>query len=488
MTSHINDFSRHNDWDSKNVLHPWEGMEYHGHTERTFPVSGDGIYIQDESGRKLIDMTAGMWCVQIGYNRPEMAQAIADQVMAMPYYNPFALGHSTAAELAQKIAQHTPGDLNTVFFTTGGSTAVDSAIRFLHFRNNILGKPEKKIIISRAKAYHGSTYLSASMCGKERDVGYFDHAQELRHMLPDVNPYRRPEGMSLDAFLDEKVADLENAILKLGSDRVAAFIAEPILASGGVIVPVPGYHKRCLEVCRKHDVLYISDEVVTGFGRLGHWFASEAVFDIVPDIITIAKGLTSGYVPMGAAIISDRLIAEVSGANSKGATFSNGFTYSGHPVSASAALKNMEIIEREGILEHVREISPYFQERLHSLRDLPIVGDTRGMGLMGCVDCVAEPVSKNPLALDYEVGSRIDAHCQEMGLLVRPLINMCVFSPPLTINRSQIDEMFGILRKAIEITQEELLAEGLWDGAHETTEHAPLREGHRNKHTGAPSY
>jgi putrescine aminotransferase len=488
MTSHINDFSRHNDWDSKNVLHPWEGMEDHGHTERTFPVSGDGIYIQDESGRKLIDMTAGMWCVQIGYNRPEMAQAIADQVMAMPYYNPFALGHSTAAELAHKIAQHTPGDLNTVFFTTGGSTAVDSAIRFLHFRNNILGKPEKKIIISRAKAYHGSTYLSASMCGKERDVGYFDHAQDLRHILPDVNPYRRPEGMALDAFLDEKVADLENAILKLGSDRVAAFIAEPILASGGVIVPVPGYHKRCLEVCRKHDVLYISDEVVTGFGRLGHWFASQAVFDIVPDIITTAKGLTSGYVPMGAAIISDRLIAEVSGANSKGATFSNGFTYSGHPVSAAAALKNMEIIEREGILEHVREISPYFQERLHSLRDLPIVGDTRGMGLMGCVDCVADPVSKNPLALDYEVGSRIDAHCQEMGLLVRPLINMCVFSPPLTINRSQIDEMFGILRKAIEITQEELLAEGLWDGAHETTEHAPLREGHRNKHTGAPSY
>ena len=174
MTSLINDFSRHNDWDNKNVLHPWEGMEDHGHTERTFPVSGDGIHIQDESGRKLIDMTAGMWCVQIGYNRPEMAQAIADQVMAMPYYNPFALGHSTAAELAHKIAQHTPGDLNTVFFTTGGSTAVDSAIRFLHFRNNILGKPEKKIIISRAKAYHGSTYLSASMCGKERDVGYFD--------------------------------------------------------------------------------------------------------------------------------------------------------------------------------------------------------------------------------------------------------------------------------------------------------------------------
>jgi adenosylmethionine-8-amino-7-oxononanoate aminotransferase len=268
--------------------------------------------------------------------------------------------------------------------------------------------------------------------------------------------------MDVATFCDEKVADLERAILTLGPDRVAAFIAEPILASGGVIVPPEGYHRRCLEVCRRHDVLYISDEVVTGFGRLGHWFASEEVFGITPDIITCAKGMTSGYVPMGACILSDRLVAEVSGAEAKGATFSNGFTYSGHPVAATAALKTIEIIEREGLLEHVRRITPHFQERLGALAELPLVGDVRGMGLMGCVECVADRVSRNPLALDTEVGARIDAHCQELGLIVRPIINMCVFSPPLIINEGQIDRMFDILAEGIRRTSDDLAREGLW--------------------------
>ncbi len=462
MSTLSNDFEKFRQWSREHILHPWEGMADRGEGDRTFSETGSGIYVRDEHGRKMIDGPGGMWCVQIGYGRKEMAEAVADQIMAMPYFNPFALGNSTTAKLAAKIAEKTPGDLNTIFFTTGGSTAVDSAIRFLHFRNNVLGKREKKIVISRENAYHGSSYLSATMSGKGRDKSWFDHAKELVHFLPDVNPYRRPDDQSLEAFLDEKVADLENAILKLGSDRVAAFIAEPILASGGVIVPPKGYHKRCLEVCRKYDVLYISDEVVTSFGRLGHWFASEEVFDIVPDIITTAKGLTSGYIPMGACIISDRLIEEISGGDAKGATFSNGYTYSGHPVAAAAALRNMQIIEEEGILEHVREMTPHFQERLHALGDLPIVGDVRGMGLMGCVECVADRESKNPLALDYEVGNRIDAHCQEMGLMLRPIINMCVFSPPLVIKRDEIDRMFDILEKGIKMATDDLARDGLW--------------------------
>ena len=469
------------------VVHPWESFDRPNH-QRTIIGAGDGAYVTDAQGNRLLDGPGGMWCVNAGHGREEIVDAINEQARLLSYTSPWSHETEPAARLAERLASVAPGDLENVFFATCGSTAVDSALRFVMFYNNVLNRPEKKHIISRHNAYHGSTFLSAAVSGKPRDKNWLDTRLDIVHLISSPNPYRRPEGMTVAQFKDHLVQELEEKILEVGPDKVGAFIAEPILASGGVIVPPKGYHAACLEVCRRYDVIYISDEVVTGFGRLGHWFASEAVFDIVPDIITTAKGLTSGYVPMGAAIISDRLIAEVSGANSKGATFSNGFTYSGHPVSAAAALKNMEIIEREGILEHVREISPYFQERLHSLRDLPIVGDTRGMGLMGCVDCIADPVSKNPLALDYEVGSRIDAHCQEMGLLVRPLINMCVFSPPLTINHSQIDEMFGILRNAIEITQEELLAEGLWDGAHETTDHAPLREEHRNKHTGAPSY
>ena len=449
-------------WDGRHTLHPWEAMEVHGTSDRTFLEGASGIHVTDTEGRRLIDGPGGMWCVQIGYGREEMARAIAEQVVRMPYFSPFSMGNAAVAELAAKIAERTPGDLNTVFFTTGGSTAVDSALRFVQFRNNLLGRPEKKIVLSRANAYHGSTYLAASVSGKGRDRYWFDQAEALVHFLPDVNPYRRPGGMEVAAFCDEKVADLERAILTLGPDRVAAFIAEPILASGGVIVPPEGYHRRCLEVCRRHDVLYISDEVVTAFGRLGHWFASEEVFGITPDIITCAKGMTSGYVPMGACILSDRLVAEVSGAEARGATFSNGFTYSGHPVAAAAALKNIEIIEREGLLEHVRRIAPHFQERLRALADLPIVGDVRGMGLMGCVECVADRVSRNPLALDTEVGARIDAHCQELGLIVRPIINMCVFSPPLIITGGQIDRMFDILAEGIRRASDDLAREGLW--------------------------
>ena len=462
MTNLPNDFDRIRDWDNAHVLHPWEAMEDHGKNMRTFAEGAKGIHVMDETGRRLIDGPGGMWCVQIGYGREEIGQAMADQARDMAYFSPYSQGNSVVAELAAKIAERTPGDLNTVFFTTGGSTAIDSAIRFLHYRNNVLGRPEKKIVISRQKAYHGSTYLSATVSGKERDKSWFDFADGIVHFLPDVNPYRRPEGVSLDAFLDAKVADLENAILSLGPDRVAAFIAEPILASGGVIVPPEGYHRRCLEVCRRHDVLYISDEVVTGFGRLGHWFASEDVFSITPDIITCAKGMTSGYVPMGACILSDRLVADVSGEAAKGSIFSNGYTYSGHPVSAAAALKNMEIIEREGILDHVRAITPHFQERMRALGELPIVGDVRGMGLMGCVECVADRVSRNPLTLDKEVGARIDAHCQELGLIVRPLINMCVFSPPLVITPGEIDRMFDILAEGIRRASDDLAREGLW--------------------------
>lgn len=452
------------DWDNQNFVHPWEGMEHLGNNDRTFAEHADGIYVTSDTGKKLIDGPAGMWCVQLGYGNTEIADAMADQVREMAYFSPFSNTSSVTARLAHEIAELTPGDLNHVFFTTGGSTAVDSAIRFIHFRNNLLGQPDKKIVISRQKAYHGSTYLAASVSGKERDKGWLDQAENLAWFLPNVNPSIRPADQTIEAFLEEKIADLENAVLHIGADKVAAFIAEPILASGGVIVPPPGYHKRCLEICRKHDVLYISDEVVTGFGRLGHWFASESVFDIVPDIITCAKGLTSGYVPMGACIISDRLFEDISGDKSKGAAFSNGYTYSGHPVSAAAALKTIEIIERDNILEHVRSITPLFQQRLHALQDLPIVTDTRGLGLVGCVECAIDQDADNALHLDKSTGELIDHHCQQLGLLVRPLINMCVFSPPLIIKEAQVNEMFDIIEQGILLTQKDLQKDGLWAG------------------------
>ena len=452
-------------YDNEYFVHPWESMKSVGKNTRMFAENADGIYLYDENGQKLIDGPGGMWCVQIGYGRREMAEAISDQILKVPYYSPWNMSATPSAVLAKKLAELAPGDLNHVFFTTCGSTAVDSAIRFVHFYNNVLGRHRKKKVISREKSYHGSTYLSATMSGKARDKEWLDTANELVHFIPDVNPSRRPEGMNVEAFLEEKINDLETAIQSLGAENVGAFIAEPVLASGGVIVPPEGYHQRCLEVCRKHDVLYISDEVVTAFGRLGHWFASKEVFGIEPDIITCAKGLTSGYVPMGACIISDRIFSQISGDRSQDATFSNGYTYSGHPVSSAAALKNIEIIENENLLGHVREISPYFQQRLRELRKLPLVGDTRGVGLVGCVEGrIVEPENPDALEMDIAMGSRIDKHCQELGLIVRPLWNMCVFSPPLIITPKQIDEMFNILEQGILLATEELRQEGLWKG------------------------
>ena len=447
MVDHSNYDRAARESDAHHIIYPWDNFAAPDPDARTFITHGEGVYIYTDSGRKLLDGPGGMWCVQIGYDRPEMAEAMADQARRLPYFSPFNASNAVSAELAGKLAEISPGDLNNVCFTTGGSTAVDAALRFVQFRNNVLGQPEKKRFISRKFAYHGSTYLSASVSGKERDGSLMDVDNSVR-ILPDVCPSRRPDGQSEAEFLEEKVADLRNAIIEMGPETVAAFIAEPVLASGGVIVPPAGYHKACKQVCEEFDVLYISDEVVTGFGRLGHWFATEAVFGVIPDIITTAKGLTSGYAPLGACLISDRLLE---GLGDAGKSFKNGFTYSGHPVAAATALKNIEIFERENILDHVRTVAPHFQARLGALADHPLVCDTRGAGLVGCLELSADGArTPETLARDYRLGGLIDELCQKQGLMVRPIINLAVMSPPLVITATEIDEMFDILGEALD--------------------------------------
>ncbi|MEM7194267.1 MAG: aminotransferase [Pseudomonadota bacterium] len=446
-------------------IHPWESIDSMGENRRTVITDANGVYIQDSDGNTLLDGPGGMWCVNIGHRRQEMADVIAQQTMQLSYVSPWSLTNAPATELATRIAELSPGDLNHVFFTTGGSTAVDSALRFCMFRNNVLGRPEKQHVICRKDGYHGSTYLAASASGKTRDKNFLDLDTERFHQLSSPNRLLKPAEMAESEYLQQKVDELEQKILEIGVDKVAVFIAEPIQASGGVVLAPDGYHAACLQVCRKHDVLYISDEVVTAFGRLGHFFASEPEFNIVPDIITSAKGITSGYIPLGAFLVSDRLLAELS-AQDKNAVFSNGFTYSGHPVACAAALKNIEIMERENIMQHVRDIAPYFQSELQKLRDIPIVADVRGMGLMACVQCDIAPVEERgstaSLSIDYEIGNRIDEHCQALGLLVRPIVNMCVMSPPLIINKPQIDELVGKLRTGIERAMEDAVKDGLW--------------------------
>ena len=439
-------------------IHPWDDLAKIGNHQRTLLAGGEGVYVKDSEGNRLIDAPAGMWCVNIGHGRQEMAQAVYDQIMSMDYVSPWYMTTGPAAEFAAMIGEQSPGDLNHVFFTTGGSTAVDSALRFVQFYNNVRGKPAKKHIIAHRGGYHGSTYLGASVSGKQLDRKHLDFETRLIHHIDTPHPLHKAEEMSEAEFLDACVGNLENMIAEVGADNCAVFVTEPVLASGGVIVPPEGYHQRCLEVCRKHDMLYLSDEVVTSFGRLGHCFASEDVFGIVPDIITTAKGLTSGYVPMGAFLVSDRLLQEVKELGGDSAVFSNGFTYSGHPVAAAAGIRNLQIMLREDLFAHARDVGEYMQERLRSLLDIPIVRDVRGKGLMACVECELKQ-GENDLATDLEIGKLIDRHCQAMGLIVRPLVNMCVMSPPLTITREQIDEMVGILRSGILAAQDDITAD-----------------------------
>ena len=445
----------------KLVLHPYENLKDRGTYKRKLIVKSDNIYLYDEDGKRYIDGPGGMWCNNIGHGNKEIAEAIKNQIETMDYCSPFSESSERAAELASVLSELSPGDLNTVFFTPDGSSANETALRFIMLYNNILGRPEKKHIISRDRAYHGSTYLTGSITGKDRERNNFDFESTFIHHVGSPNPYRRKDNQTVDDFCDEKVKEFEDKILEIGPNKVAAYIAEPILASGGCIVPPKNYIKRFWEICKKHDVLYISDEVVTGFGRLGHFFCSQEEFGIIPDIITSAKGITSGYIPLGAVLISDKLMKDISKDSS---SFFHGFTYSGHPVSCAAALKNIEIIKRDKILDHVKNIAPYFHQKLRTLYSLPIVGDVRGMGLMAGIECVIDKDSKNPLILDLAIASRIDEESLKLGLIIRPIYHICVLSPALIITKEQIDDLVDKLHQAISNATKKLEIEGLWSG------------------------
>jgi adenosylmethionine-8-amino-7-oxononanoate aminotransferase len=425
-------------------------------------AEAEGAYIYDSEGNQYLDGIAGLWCVNVGYGRDEIAQAMADQARRMVYYSSFGAHTSIpAAELAAKLADYAPGSLNHIFYGTGGSMANDTAIRMIHFYFNRLGKTSKKKIITRRDGYHGSTYLAMSLTGIDFDHTGFDIINEsLIARVSAPNSYRRPEGISEAEFCDSLIQELEDTIQELGPENVAAFIAEPVMGAGGVFVPPEGYHKRTSEVCERYGVIYISDEVVTAFGRLGHMFASQDVFDFTPDIITCAKGLTSAYAPLSATILSDEFYDVISVPQAEGAMFTHGFTYSGHPVCCAAGLKNIEILERENICGHIREVGPYFEEQLGTLRDLPIVGDVRGSHFMMCVENVANKQSKELIDPAAKVGSRIADACQRRGALVRPIAHLNVLSPPLVLTRDQIDTLVSVLRESIEEVGEDLTRDG----------------------------
>ncbi|MCP4982442.1 MAG: aminotransferase [Gammaproteobacteria bacterium] len=450
--------------DRDHHIHPWTDFSDFKEKGSMILAEASGAYVSDSDGNRFLDGIGGLWCVNVGYGRKEIAQAMAEQAENMVYYSSF--GHHTsipAAELSAKLAELAPGSLNHIQFGTGGSMANDTAIRMIHFYFNRLGKHNKKRIITRHDGYHGSTYLAMSLTGVEFDHTGFDIIDNgMIQRISAPNTYRRPDGMNEVEFCDSLVEEFEQKIHDLGAETIAAFIAEPIMGAGGVIVAPQGYHQRMHQVCQKNEILYIADEVVTAFGRLGHFFASEDVFDMVPDIITCAKGLSSAYAPLSASIYSDAFYDVISVPQADGAMLTHGFTYSGHPVCCVAGLKNIEIMEREDLCAHVRELGPYFEQQLATLDELDIVGDVRGSHFMMCVENVANKETKEILPAEVGVGNRIAAVAERKGVLVRPIAHLNVLSPPLILTRNDIDLLVSVLRESITEVMDDLIREGLW--------------------------
>ena len=413
---------------------------------RTVISQAQGAYVFDERGEQYLDGMAGLWCVNVGHGRKEISRAVAEQLDTLDYFSTFYnLTHPSAAELAAKIASLAPGSLNKVYFANSGSVANDTAIRILQNYYNRLGHPGKKKILSRIGAYHGSTHLAIAMTTPGYRNGW-DSADDLVHFLSSPCLYHHDEQISESEFCDFLVSEMKRDIEKIGAERIACFIAEPIMGAGGVLVPPAGYHERTAALCKDYEIKLISDEVVTAFGRLGHMFASESVFNIQPDIICTAKGLSSGYQPISATILSDEIYEVIAHKDNK---FLHGMTYSGHPACCAASLANIAIIENENLCDTVQQNGPIFEKALLALKELDIVGDVRGSHFMMGIEFVKDKQTRTYFEDDVLIGSKVAEEAQKRGLIVRALGHMIVLSPPLILTPEQIQFVGSTLRDSI---------------------------------------
>ncbi|WP_166367211.1 aspartate aminotransferase family protein [Pseudomonas akapageensis] len=412
----------------------------------------EGVYVWDTEGNKILDGMAGLWCVAVGYGRDELVQAAAKQMKELPFYNTFFMtAHPPVLELAKAIADLAPEGMNHVFFTGSGSEGNDTMLRMVRHYWASKGQPQKKVIIGRINGYHGSTMAGASLGGMQ---GMHDQGGLIPDIVHIPQPYWFGEGgdMSPDEFGIWAADQLEQKILEVGVDKVAAFIAEPIQGAGGVIVPPETYWPRIKEILAKYDILFVADEVICGFGRTGEWFGTD-FYGLKPDMMTIAKGLTSGYIPMGGLIVRDEVVAVLNEAGD----FNHGFTYSGHPVAAAVALENLRILREEEIIDRVRaETSPYLQQRLRELADHPLVGEVRGVGMLGAIELVQNKETRARFE-GKGVGMICRGHCFNNGLIMRAVGDTMIISPPLVISKAEIDELVDKARKCLDLTAAEVL-------------------------------
>lgn len=437
--------------DRAHLVHPVSS--YRGHEAAGVRVlqSGKGATVTDASGHSLLDGFAGLWCVNAGYGQDSIVEAAAKQLRELPYATGyFGLGSEPAIRLASELADRAPGDLNHVYFTLGGSDAVDSTIRFIRYYQHARGKPQKDQFISVEYGYHGSSTAGSGLTALPAFHAGFGVPYDWQHKIPSHYVYRNPAGTDPKAIIDTSTAALRARIEELGAERVAAFYVEPIQGSGGVLVPPAGWLKAMHAVCREFDVLFIADEVITGFGRTGPLFACEDE-DIVPDFITVAKGLTSGYAPMGAVFMSEHVYNTIADGAGKAAV-GHGYTYSAHPVSAAIGLECLRLYEA-GLLENGRKAGKRLMAGLQSLADHPLVGDIRGRGMLAAIELVTDKERKTPLPADADPARRIFDRAWDNGLVIRAFANGVLgYAPPLCCTDEDIDAIIERTRLTLDQT------------------------------------
>lgn len=435
-------------------LHPYTNLSVHEKEGPLIITHGEGVYVFDDAGNKYIEGLAGLWCTSLGFNEERLVEAAARQMRRLPYYHTF--GHKSnepGIELAERLIGMAPVPMSKVVFTNSGSEANDTAVKLIWYYHNAIGKPEKKKIISRTKGYHGVTVASASLTGLPNNHRDFD-LPIARILHTDCPHYYRfgKAGESEDAFAARCAESLEALILKEGPDTVAAFFAEPVMGAGGVILPPRGYFEKVQAVLKKYDILFIADEVICGFGRTGNMFATET-FKLEPDMITIAKQLSSGYLPIAGLIINEKLYRAMVKESEKIGVFGHGYTYGGHPVSAAVALETLKIYEERDILGHVRRVAPHFQEGIRRLGHHAIVGEARGVGLIGGIELVKNKETKEPFQVTDGVGVHAAKRAQAHGLITRAMGDSLGLCPPLIITEREIDELFKKLEQALDDTR-----------------------------------
>jgi len=440
--------------DAAHHLHPFSDYKALAAEGSRVIVRAEGCTLWDSKGTAILDGMAGLWCVNIGYGRTELAEVAARQMRELPYYNTFfKTTTQPATALAARLAELTPEGLEHAFFASSGSEANDTIVRMVRRYWQILGQPERNVIISREYAYHGSTLVGASLGGMAPMHGQTGlPLPGFEHIRP---PYYLRDGgnMTPEQFGLAAAQALEERIREIGPERVAAFIAEPVQGAGGVIVPPSTYFPEIQRICREHGILLIADEVICGFGRTGNWFGCET-FGIRPDLMTLAKGLSSGYLPISAVMVGERVARTLI---DEGGEFFHGFTYSGHPVACAVALENLRIMQDEGLVERVRDdIGPYFQSRLRELADHPLVGEVRGVGLIAGIELVRDkdgPVFFEP---EGRVGTICRDHCFRNNVIMRAVRDGMVVAPPLVISHAEVDRLVDTARHCFDLTQADL--------------------------------